>query len=54
MARHTIPPRSRHERSDLLTWEMQLRKEGTLPPEVQRYLLEHVAQRFIPLKTEEP
>lgn len=30
---------------DLLTWEIQLQREGTLPPEVQRRLLEHVADR---------
>lgn len=32
---------------DLLTWELQLRKEGTLPPDVQRQLLEHVGDRKI-------
>lgn len=31
--------------SDLLTWELQMRREGTLPPEVQLRLLEHVANR---------
>lgn len=32
---------------DLLTWEVQLRKEGTLPPEVQLRLLEHAADKTI-------
>lgn len=27
---------------DLLTWEIQLRREGTLPPEVQSVLLQAV------------
>ena len=27
---------------DLLTWELQLSREGTLPPEAQRLLLAHV------------
>lgn len=31
---------------DLLTWELQLTREGTLPPDVQRRLLE-VAGQFI-------
>jgi hypothetical protein len=33
---------------DLLTWEVQLRREGTLPPEVQALLLEHVTRRLSP------
>lgn len=33
--------------SDLLTMELQLRKEGTLPPDVQRRLLEYIADRPI-------
>lgn len=32
---------------DLLTWEMQFKREGTLPQEAQRRLLEHVAERPI-------
>lgn len=28
---------------DILTWEVQLRREGTLPPEVQGLLLEAVS-----------
>lgn len=31
---------------ELLTWEIQLKREGTLPPEVQRRLLEHAADRL--------
>lgn len=31
--------------SDLLTWQVQFQREGTLPPEVQRRLLEHVSNR---------
>lgn len=37
-----------HQRScditddDILTWEVQLRREGTLPPQVQERLLEHL------------
>lgn len=27
--------------ADLLTWEVQFKREGTLPPEAQRRLLEH-------------
>lgn len=30
---------------DLLTWEIQLKREGTLPVDVQRRLLEHLAER---------
>lgn len=30
---------------DLLTWRVQLMAEGTLPPDVQRRLLEHVTNR---------
>lgn len=33
--------------NDLLTWEMQLKREGTLPFEVQRALLEHLKLRPI-------
>jgi hypothetical protein len=32
---------------DLLTYEIQLKREGTLPTEVQRRLLEHVADRLV-------
>jgi peptidoglycan hydrolase CwlO-like protein len=32
--------------NDMLTWEMQLRREGTLPPEVQRKLLALVAELY--------
>lgn len=32
---------------DILRWEIQLKREGTLPPEVQLRLLEHVADRVI-------
>ena len=30
---------------ELLTWEIQLKREGQLPPDVQRRLLEYVAER---------
>lgn len=41
---------------DLLTWEIQLRREGTLPPDVQARLIEAVrdellAQRESPAET---
>lgn len=32
---------------ELLTWEVMFSKEGTLPPDVQRRLLEHVAEHPI-------
>jgi hypothetical protein len=35
---------------DLLTWEVQFRREGTLPPEVQRRLLERVARKTVEVK----
>lgn len=35
---------------DLLTWELQFAKEGTLPPEVQRRLLEHLAERPVAVR----
>ena len=34
------------DETDLLTWEVQLRREGTLPPDVQHCLLE--ALRVLP------
>ncbi len=36
---------------DLLTWGIQFAREGTLPPEVQRRLLEHVACRPVAVAT---
>jgi hypothetical protein len=30
---------------DLLSWEIQFKREGTLPPETQRRMLEHLAER---------
>lgn len=38
------------EDDDLLTWEMQFRREGTLPADVQRLLLENALDR--PVNTE--
>lgn len=32
---------------DLLSWEVLFAKEGTLPPDVQRRLLEHLAEHPI-------
>lgn len=32
---------------NLTVWELQLRREGTLPPDVQTALLEWVTERFI-------
>lgn len=32
---------------DLLTWELQLKREGTLPPEVQVRMLEYLADRTV-------
>lgn len=35
---------------DLLTWEVQLRREGTLPPEAQAALLLYARERLDPRK----
>jgi hypothetical protein len=35
--------------SAMLTWECQLRREGTLPPAVQRSLMEYILQRPVAL-----
>lgn len=32
---------------DLLTWELQLKREGTLPPEIQQRLLEAAAESLV-------
>ena len=32
---------------DLLTWEVQLKREGTLPPEIIIRLMEHVGDRLV-------
>lgn len=32
---------------DLLRWEIQLKREGTLPPEAQRLLLELASERLV-------
>lgn len=42
MPDHEVRPITEH---DLLTWELQLKREGTLPPEIQRRLLEQLADR---------